>query len=226
MTEAVKVNKKESINESTHSQQLNFIIHETEKVFKYAEWWILDNDDNINQSTFTATVNCQLLNNSSSDHFWWYCRLMNWPMNNNQTSIKHLIASDIADTQWCWIENKRNSSIALNIGLDLKSCLYQKKLLLEAILLSITFNNTFIHISNTSTSAVFDQQYHHMDCLIISVCSNPIERNDWCRKHHGKVRRIALILPRICWFFVKILFFGKHEFEVTRNELINSKIWN
>ena len=44
----MKVNKKESLDGSTHSQQSDFIINETGNVINYAELWIIDNDDNKN----------------------------------------------------------------------------------------------------------------------------------------------------------------------------------
>ena len=37
ITAAVIVNKNESLNESTHSQQSNFVIHDTVNVINYAE---------------------------------------------------------------------------------------------------------------------------------------------------------------------------------------------
>ena len=47
ITSSVIINKKESFDESTHSQQSNFMVHETSNVINYAEWRMLDNNDNI-----------------------------------------------------------------------------------------------------------------------------------------------------------------------------------
>ena len=40
---------------------------------------------------------------------------MNRPINNNQSSIKHVTVDAIDDTQWWWIEHKVHSSRALNV---------------------------------------------------------------------------------------------------------------
>ena len=113
ITASVIFNYQESLDESTHSWQSHFLIHDISNVINYTEWIMLDNDDKKNLKTIDATVNRQFLNNSSSDSFWWCCRLMNRLINRNQNSIKHGTAAAIDDTLWWWKEYKVHSGIAL-----------------------------------------------------------------------------------------------------------------
>ena len=75
------------------------MVIDTDNVINFSELLMLDNDDSINEKTFAATLNCRYLNNSSSDFFGRRCRLVNRPINNNQTSIKHVIMVAIYDIQ-------------------------------------------------------------------------------------------------------------------------------
>ena len=71
------------------------MVIDTDNVINFSELLMLDNDDSINEKTFAATLNRQWPNKSISDCFGWFCWLMNWPINNNQTSIKHVTAGAI-----------------------------------------------------------------------------------------------------------------------------------
>ena len=101
------------MNQSIHNSPVLWFV-------RLVKWSITLNDECSiimiikNKKTFAVTVNCQLFNNNkNSDFFGWRCFLINRPINNNKTSIKHVTAAAVGGTWWWWIEHKVRSSRAL-----------------------------------------------------------------------------------------------------------------